>query len=199
MSRKNQGMDIVNGNNVTLHDTEYLPACDASTCDDVVHFKGQYSSFGLIAANQALDVEKSFTWMAWVNPDAFVDAPLFHWSTHTGHKHGPHIWLHPDGKLFFRAQHGRTNLWQGSRKSNAKYTLNQWNKLAVTFIYSSGETGFYVNGAVEWVHDAERVQQLQPTAGDIYMGNRYVWIIPAAKQRHIPPKLGQIGNLAFSE
>ena len=120
-----------------------------------------------------LDVEKSFTWMAWVNPQAFIDAPLFQWRTHTGNNHGPHVWLHPQGQLFFSAQSGDTNLWQGVRESNARYKLNEWNRLAVTFIYTTGETGLYVNGAVEWYQDDERVQQLQPTYGDIYIASRY--------------------------
>ena len=109
--------------------------------------------------------------MAWVYLASNKDGPLFNWNTHTGHRHGPHIWV-IGGRLFSRGQDGNTALWHSAKASNTKPKLNAWNRLAVSFIYETGEFGLYVNGNVVWYQIKERRQQMQPTYGDIAIGNR---------------------------
>ena len=60
---------------------------------------------------------------------------------------------------------------RGGKGSSAKVQLGQWNRVAISDIYSTAEIGFYVNGNVNWIARGY-TERLLSTYGDIYFGSR---------------------------
>ena len=164
LSETHGGRDLSGyGNNINLHDVLYEEACDS--CSKVVYFKGTGSSYGVIPGGGVLDVQKSFTWMAWVYPESLQSGPLFDWNHDFGNHWETHIWVH-ENTLFMNMK----GMGSDTISTQAPAT-KEWNKLAVSFRYSTGDVGFYVNGKIQWLEDQFK-QGTHHTFGNINIGVR---------------------------
>ena len=166
MTGAHEGHDLSgHGNDIILHDVDYTASCPS--CYGVVSFKGAATSYGMIPGDGVLDVQRSFTWMAWVYPESGQGGPLFSWTTHTESLWGTHIWMTGEQQFYLKIG----TLPTSSRTSQG-LIVNQWNKVAATYNFENGEVGIYLNGKSEWSKTSDRIQPTagQGTRGDIYMG-----------------------------
>ena len=144
LTEKQRGSDLSgNKNDIKFHNVLYERAC--GSCEKVVSLQGVTTSYGVILGDSALDVQKSFTWMATVYLTSLQDGPLFEWTDDTSpHGYGGRIWR-----------------WQGNFHFGPNgflppvdiaaldhRMLNRWIKLALSWDFDTGLVKTYFDGLI---------------------------------------------------
>ena len=101
--------------------------------------------------------------MAWVYLEALHDWPLFEWPNPS--PWGTHIWIHGN-RFYFNTPHLSEYIY-----TTRVPKIKQWNKLAMSWNFSTGHIEMYVNGHRE-LFVRRFGAALQATSGPVSIGRR---------------------------